>query len=120
MEFSNKIFQVRKSKSLNQKDMCSLLKVAKSTYCYYEKGQRFPDIGFVERLITTMGVNPLWLFLDEGEMFSYENTFKKIESGEVLLIDGELKNIFMKLLEIKKGKRDKVIHILYELLELNS
>ena len=70
MDISEKISFIRKHLNLNQKDFAKLLNVTQAAISRYEKGDRKPNFAFLETLIKTLNINPMWLFLDYPDMYT--------------------------------------------------
>lgn len=68
--FSDKLISVRKALNKTQKEFAEMVNLSKG---YYERVERNSSNQLPASLIFTLcekyGVNPLWLILDEGEMF---------------------------------------------------
>ncbi|WP_151900462.1 helix-turn-helix domain-containing protein [Sulfurimonas hydrogeniphila] len=85
MNISDKISFIRKQLNLNQKDFAKLLDVTQAAISRYEKGDRKPDFAFLETLIKTLNINPMWLFLDYPDMYtSIELLFISQENLDLL------------------------------------
>lgn len=70
--FSARIKKIRKDNNLKQSEIAGILRIGKSTYQYYERGERIPPADFLLRIVTTYGINSTWLLTGEGEMFVKE------------------------------------------------
>jgi transcriptional regulator with XRE-family HTH domain len=68
MELAGRLKEMRLTEKLSQKAMADELRVALSTYQYYERGEREIPSDFIVRLVKRFNVNPMWLFDGSGEM----------------------------------------------------
>lgn len=69
MALSDKIKELRSELGKTQLEFSKALGIATSTFQYYERGERDIPASVVSSLITTFGVNPLWLLSNKGQMF---------------------------------------------------
>lgn len=55
---------------VSREDFAAVLGIHAQTLGRYERGERLPDSDFVKAVCEKYGVNPAWLLLGEGEMYS--------------------------------------------------
>jgi len=73
MHFSEKIKFIRDTLKLNQKELAKHLETTQATISRYEKNERIPDINFLNTLISTFGINPMWIFEKSDIVFLNDN-----------------------------------------------
>lgn len=91
MLIANKIREIRQILNMNQKDFANVLNVKAVTLGRYELGERIPDFNFINNFITTLNINPMWIFFDAGEPILNEDSLDL--SNENILILKELRLI---------------------------
>lgn len=64
--FPERLKQVRGK--LDQGEMSTQLGIHLTSYGRYERGERSPDLEFIEKVCRTFNVSPTWLILGEGPM----------------------------------------------------
>lgn len=64
--FQERLKQVRGK--LDQGEMSAQLGIHLTSYGRYERGERSPDLEFIEKVCRTFNVSPTWLILGEGPM----------------------------------------------------
>ena len=57
MDLGQKLYQLRKEKSLTQKEVANLLNISRSTYTHYEKSTREPDLAMLNKIAGLMDVS---------------------------------------------------------------
>lgn len=72
MNICEKIKFIRDTLKLNQKELAKHLKTTQATISRYEKNERIPDINFLNTLISTFGINPMWVF-DKSDIVFLED-----------------------------------------------
>jgi len=87
---SEKIKKLRTRRNLQQKDLISYLKIAKSTYSQYESGDRVPSIDIIKKLAEFYNVSLDYLLDYEIEEISEEQTEYKVDKD---LVKAELGDV---------------------------
>ena len=66
-ELGLRLAAVRKSEGLSQEQMSERLKVSRSTYQYYERGERDVPAFVLQNAYINFDIDPLWLLMGESE-----------------------------------------------------
>ncbi len=108
MGLGKRLKDLRKKLGFSQAQMAKQLNIALSSYQYYEREEREPSAGLLQRIVTTFEVNPTWLLTGEGPMFLNEiPQIPGIEDDEreILRILREYPELKPKILKLLKGIR---------------
>jgi len=70
---NNRLYQLRKSLSLSQKDFAKMLGITQQSYNNYEKGKRAIPNELMSKINNMFNVNLNWLLTGRGEMFLKDN-----------------------------------------------
>lgn len=62
MSFSQNLYNIRKKRQLSQKKLSELANVSQASINYWEKGQRTPSIGAIEKLANALDVSIMTLY----------------------------------------------------------
>ena len=65
----NRIARIRFELGLKAKEFANILGVAPASISRYENTERLPDYTFLEKLVTELNVNPMYLFDKSENMF---------------------------------------------------
>ena len=86
--FGKRLQTVRKKLQLSQEEISTQIGISYRAYSSYERGEREPNISFLEALVTKFNINLNWLIADVGEMFNAPqfDTVKSELRQEVLQI----------------------------------
>ncbi len=68
--FGKRLQTVRKKLQLSQEDISTQIGISYRAYSSYERGEREPNIVFLETLVTKFNINLNWLIAGVGEMFN--------------------------------------------------
>ncbi len=79
MSFSDKLYELRTSNGISQKDLANGLGVAQSSINYWEKGQRDPSITVVKKIADYFGVSLDYLI-------DFDSEPANIDIGETELV----------------------------------
>lgn len=74
-EFGNRLAEARKKIGMNQQDFADDMSVSKATISLYERGERYPDAKFLNRMLTVYNVSADWLITgkEEGKQLTISN-----------------------------------------------
>lgn len=108
MDFSEKLYDLRKQSGLSQKELAKKLGVAQASINYWEKGQRTPSIDMVYLIASYFGVSVdylLGLEMSNGlcgmTTFVDEIDYYTEELGKFLYYNPEHKPLFDSVMEVK-------------------
>lgn len=87
MKFSEKIKYIRQRLNMNQKEFAKILHIMPVTLGRYELEERTPDLNFLENFISTLSLNPMWLFYDSGDCFLKEDDLDLSDTSAETLKD---------------------------------
>lgn len=90
MSFSDKLYKLRISKGISQKELADNLGVAQSSINYWEKGQRDPSITVVKKIAEYFGVSLDYLMeIDDNHAVSGAEFSDLVQKYRVLDADGK-------------------------------
>ena len=69
--------QIRDKHGLTLENVGELFQLSKGSISRYEKGERMPDLEFIERFAKHFNVNPTWLINNEPPIFKDETQEKR-------------------------------------------
>lgn len=96
--FQDRLKQVRGK--ITQADMSDKLGIPFVSYGRYERGERSPDLEFIEKVCQTFDISPTWLILGEGPMHRGEASEAAPAAPASPLDQGLLQSV---LAGVKKG-----------------
>ena len=110
MSFSDKLYKLRISKGISQKELADNLGVAQSSINYWEKGQRDPSITVVKKIAEYFGVSLDYLMeIDDNHAVSGAEFSDLVQKYRVLDADGKETVDFILNKEYKRCAVDYLI-----------
>jgi transcriptional regulator with XRE-family HTH domain len=91
--FGNRFVEFRKYLKISQTKLANELGTSQTVIFRYEKGERVPDVIFLEKLQNKFNVNLNWLINGKGEMFINDNIVSKLNliESEIMELKKELR-----------------------------
>lgn len=110
MSFSDKLYKLRISKGISQKELADNLGVAQSSINYWEKGQRDPSITVVKKIAEYFGVSLDYLMeIDDNHAVSGAEFSDLVRKYRILDADGKETVDFILDKEYKRCANDFMI-----------
>ncbi len=109
----NKIKEVRNSLGLSVDEFAKKCDVPASTIYAYEKNKRKVSAEYINSLLNTFDVNPIWLFTSQGDMF-IDSTYKLLNYS----LNATQKNTLASAIETAQAYQ-KIDELFYQLEEFN-
>lgn len=111
---------VRKSEGLSQEQMSERLEISRSTYQYYERGERDVPAYVLQNAFTKFDIDPLWLLMGESEDGIDRRTKEVLNAYRKILLAIETRIEALNLRLSQEKKCDAAEFILTEILEARS
>lgn len=109
MTFADRLYQLRTTLQLNQKDFCAAVNISQGRLSDFEAGKNKPSFSALQTIAEAYSVSLDWLVLGIGDMFrstlpSSKDQSLKLSNDEITLVSK-----YHELTERQKGRVDQQV-----------